>query len=1181
MAEVASAYVTLVPRFKDLSGYIDGALGGSKVSASAASAGKKAASAFSASFVGGAAMGAVSTAVSSAMGAISSSLGSAIARVDTMNNFPRVMESLGYGAESAQWSIDRMAASIDGLPTSLNALTSMTQRLTSTTGDLDYATGLSIALNHALLAGGASTVDVERALVQYTQALAKGKPELEDWRTLQEVMPGQLDQIAKSMLGAEANSNSLYEAMKSGELSMWDFNEALMRLDTEGGEGIASFEAQARNATQGIGTALTNVGNRVSKAVGTVIEAIGADAIAGAINKFSSQFAGWGNAVADQVTKVKSGLSTLSSAVDPSAFKALSTAFGDLKSAISGALPDLGAWFSAWAQGEGAQGLANAAVRSLADVMGDAARQVKSATGAVKKFVSRVKASGSVERFADAVGGVWSSLKVLSGVLSNVVKTVSRWVLGSDAAGDAASAFSLGLDALSTAAGAAANVLEAVAGNVGRFFSTLSGNAGMQRFVQSVRDLAGALVGVGSPLGGVVSAMANLSGGTSGAALAAERAGVKLDALASAVEWVTSHLDRVVPAVAGAAAAFMAMRNLGAVASVVSSVSRAFSGVASAVGLFMSPAGLVLGAVSALVGAFSYFWSTSDEFRANVTAAWDGISGKAQEVWPQVQGAVGSAMDSVGGVVQAVLPVVQGLFETAWPAVCGAVSAAMGGVQSAVELGMPLVQGIFETATPVIQGLFETAWPLVQQAAESALGAVRSVAETAIPAVQSLVETGLPAVQGIFEAVFPAALAAVQAAIPVVQGVFEAAMPLVQSLVETALPAIQGVFEAVMPVVQSAVETAMPLVQGFFEGAMSAVQLAVETAMPVVQSVVEGVMPVVQGVIETALPLIQGLFESTWPLVRSAVETAMAAIQLVVDTVMPVIQAVFDTVWPAVQATVVTVFGIIQSVVSTAMDFINTVISVITSIIKGDWEGAWDAIKTFLSDTWEKIKTAVSDAVAAVKQAISDKVGEIKRFWSDAWEGVKKTLSDAWENIKQAVSDGVTNVVSFFTDLPGNIISALGDVGSMLWQAGSDIIGGFFDGLKSMWSDVTGWFEGIGEWIVQHKGPPAYDAVMLTKNGELIMRGLNRGLANGWGETMALLEGYTEEMARAGDAMSMEATVEARGPVARSARAEATRGPASAGVVIENMNINARDLADVRTVEQFSARVLGRELAVL
>ena len=133
----------------------------------------------------------------------------------------------------------------------------------------------------------------------------------------------------------------------------------------------------------------------------------------------------------------------------------------------------------------------------------------------------------------------------------------------------------------------------------------------------------------------------------------------------------------------------------------------------------------------------------------------------------------------------------------------------------------------------------------------------------------------------------------------------------------------------------------------------------------------------------------------------------------------------------------------------------------------------------------------------------------------------------------------------------------------------------------TIWMGVVGWFSDITGQIAQMKGPPAYDAVMLVKNGQLIMRGLNRGLESGWGETRGLLRGYTEEMARAGEAMAVSASFDARGPVARSSRASAARGPASAGVVIQNMNINARDLRDVKTVEQFSARVLGRELAVL
>ena len=993
MAEVASAYVTLIPHFKDLSGYIEGALGGTKATSSAAAAGSKAASSFASSFAGGAIMGAVSSVVSSAMGAISSSLGSAIARVDTMNNFPRVMESLGFSADTAQGSIDRMASRIDGLPTALNSLVSMTQRLTATTGDLDYATTLSIALNDALLAGGASTVDVERALVQYTQALAKGKPEMEDWRTLQEVMPGQLNAIAKAMMGADASSNDLYQAMKDGVFTMEDFNAALITLDNEGMEGMASFEQQARSSTKGIGTAMTNVGNRVSKALGSVIEAIGPDAIAGAIDRFSSGIVVAGNRVASFVSSVKGSLSSLVGKVKQTGeYAALSEAVGRLREAFAWLKPDIDGAVTSLIESDGVFGAVRGAVGALASGIDKAASYMN-------LFKSKAEECGAFEALSSALGVLGKLADEARGVFSQFVDGLTR-----------------GSDPLASASG------------------LVSGAA------QGLRDFA----------------------------VAAQRG----------FAHARLFLDRL--ADSGA----------------VGRLGESLGGLVGSVGDFV---GAIAGSLGEILGWNDGVGGTS---AAADLAVWalDGLSGK---------------MDTLSAVVQAAAPLVQAAFATA----------------------LPLVQQAVETAIPVVQSLFETA-----------MGVVGSV---------------------------------VEAAVPVAQALFESALPAIQAVVESAMPAVQAAFETALPLVQQAVETAIPVAQGFFESALPAMRSAVETAMPVIQSAVETAMPLVQAAVETVLPLIQGFFETYWPQMRETVESVMGAIQLAVDTVMPIVQGVFEAAWPTVQAVVVSVFGIIQSVVSTGMDFINTVISVITSVIQGDWEGAWDAIKTFLSNAWENIKSAVSDAIGNVWETISDKVESIKSFWSEAWESVKSKLSEAWENIKSSVSEGVSNVVQFFTDLPGNILGALGDLGSLLWDAGKSIIDGLWNGLKSTWDGVVGWFSDITGQIAQMKGPPAYDAVMLVKNGQLIMRGLNRGLESGWGETRGLLRGYTEEMARAGEAMAVSASFDARGPVARSSRASAARGPASAGVVIQNMNINARDLRDVKTVEQFSARVLGRELAVL
>ena len=98
----------------------------------------------------------------------------------------------------------------------------------------------------------------------------------------------------------------------------------------------------------------------------------------------------------------------------------------------------------------------------------------------------------------------------------------------------------------------------------------------------------------------------------------------------------------------------------------------------------------------------------------------------------------------------------------------------------------------------------------------------------------------------------------------------------------------------------------------------------------------------------------------------------------------------------------------------------------------------------------------------------------------------------------QFATDKWNGVVDWFKGLPGRITGAIGNVGNLLYNAGASIIDGFLRGLKSMWNSVTGWIGDIGNWIVEHKGPPSYDRVMLVNNGRLIMQGFARGLRSGF-----------------------------------------------------------------------------------
>lgn len=243
----------------------------------------------------------ISKGVSKIASTISNSLGKAINRVDVLNNFPRVMTALGYSSEESSSSIQMLSDRLLGLPTSLNDGVTGVQKLAATLGNLNKgvinATSLGIALNDMFLAGGQGTEGASRALEQYNQMLANGRVDMQSWKIMNEVASGQLRQLAQTFLGAEANGMDLYKALQKGVITFDQMNEAIVRLDKEGGDGFENWEKQARAATGGIGTTLENLQSRLAAAIGKIIEHIGVERISNIIDEISTKFTGFADVI--------------------------------------------------------------------------------------------------------------------------------------------------------------------------------------------------------------------------------------------------------------------------------------------------------------------------------------------------------------------------------------------------------------------------------------------------------------------------------------------------------------------------------------------------------------------------------------------------------------------------------------------------------------------------------------------------------------------------------------------------------------------------------------------------------------------------------------------------------------------------------------------------------------------
>lgn len=584
-------------------------------------------------------------AFSKAAGVISSSLDGAISRVDTLNQFPRVMEQLGYGADSASAAIGKMSDHIQGLPTKLDAIAGSVQRVVPKFKDVGKATDVMLAFNDALVAGGQSSQVQEAALEQYVQGISKGKFELEEWRSIQTAMPGQLDAVAQSMLGAGKSSNDLYEALKSGKVSVDDFADAFVKLDSEGINGMASFAEQAKTGSAGIATSMSNAANAVTVQIAKIIDKInengeiaaGFDAIKQAVTEF-------GGAAVTAVGWVKDNFGTIAPIV-----AAIGAAFAALQ-IVPAIMPAVGAVKSlvTVVRSVGAASVAIKVLGSAVAAVGGPVTIVIAAIAALVAIFATLYATN--QDFANAVNGAWAQIQAAFTAIQPSLQALGEqfMALGEAIMPALTQIGTLILDLATTLIGALAPVIQQIVEAVTAAMPTITAA------IQFVANVLAVIIGV---VVQVVSAFVSFGQTLVSAAQSAADFVANVGSfLASLPGIVWGFLSSAISSV------------LNFVGQMASNAAQAGSQFVSNIGSAISAApGRIWGVLSSAIGQAANFVGqmaskasqAGQQFMNNIVSTLSGIPGRVASIGGQIvngiangiRGAAGAVVSALGGVV--------------------------------------------------------------------------------------------------------------------------------------------------------------------------------------------------------------------------------------------------------------------------------------------------------------------------------------------------------------------------------------------------------------------------------------------------------------------------------------------------------------------------------------------------
>lgn len=353
-----------------------------------------------------------------AASAVSEQFAGAVSRFDTLNNFPKVMESMGASSNQAHQAIKTLSDGIQGLPTSLDEVATTTQVFMPLSKNANEAAKATLALNDAFLASNATTADASRGLEQYKQMLANGKVDMMGWRSVEETMPASLQKVAKSFGIASGSTQELYNQLSSGKITMKELNDRFIQLDG----GANGFHQTALQATDGIGTAFKNMGTRTKIALANVltgfndmVKTLTGSSIGGNINKMTSQFGDIGKAGQQAFEGLGKWLKPLTPA-----FKALGDVIGAVFSGLKDALSVGSSFDSITAPLKNSASYAKPLNNALKDIASHktALKAVGAAVGSIAAgFLAYKSVVGTINLVTKAIAGLRAAMALLSAVM--------------------------------------------------------------------------------------------------------------------------------------------------------------------------------------------------------------------------------------------------------------------------------------------------------------------------------------------------------------------------------------------------------------------------------------------------------------------------------------------------------------------------------------------------------------------------------------------------------------------------------------------------------------------------------------------------------------------------------------------------------------------------------------------
>lgn len=379
-------------------------------------------------------------------------------------------------------------------------------------------------------------------------------------------------------------------------------------------------------------------------------------------------------------------------------------------------------------------------------------------------------------------------------------------------------------------------------------------------------------------------------------------------------KWISEHHEELkilggvaISASVGVGAFFLVFKS----AKIISSATKAVKGfvngvkgIGVALTTGLGPIGLVIGAISALVAAFIYFWNTSEEFRNFWIGLWESITTAASGAWEAIKNTALAFWDWITLTASAAI---EGMKEgwnsfkesvaNIWNAITDFASTAWETIKNVVQVGIMFIVEIITFAVELIMIPWRFIWENVKEFVIPIWESIKSTVSNAINAVKTTIETVLNAIKTFFTNVWNSIKNTTTSVFNSIKSVITNIWHSIKSVFETVLNAIKSVVSTAWNNIKSVTSSVFNAVKGVATSVWNSIKSVIESVVNGIKSVVSSVWNSIKSTTSSVFNGIKDTASSVWNSIKSAIETPINAAKNAVKSAIDKMKSFFNFSW--------------------------------------------------------------------------------------------------------------------------------------------------------------------------------------------------------------------------------------------------------------------------------------------